>query len=210
LIICSPSESDGQSESHHAHRRQFPSVEDPTQRKTLDSISYGSGIRLADEMLAQARTNQLPSTRTEIGPGGELIDREKGRSYLVDTAAHPDYVTAEASSDRLALASQAGSLSLALDAADTIQAQDSLEKMLVHQITALHSGMMRATAQMNKELDAAGGTAIDAAGDKRDLTVGEREAANVRACRLAGAISRMSAVCQQGLLTLQPKRSGGN
>src|SRR5262249_28342328 len=45
LIICSPSESDGQSESHHAHRRQFPSVEDATQRKTLDSISYGSGIR---------------------------------------------------------------------------------------------------------------------------------------------------------------------
>jgi hypothetical protein len=41
-------------------------------------------------------------------------------------------VTAEASRDRLALASQAGSLGLALDAADTIQAQDSLEKMLVH------------------------------------------------------------------------------
>jgi hypothetical protein len=39
---------------------------------------------------------------------------------------------AEASRDRLGLASQAGSLSLALDAADTIQAQDSLEKMLVH------------------------------------------------------------------------------
>src|SRR5437763_11269589 len=76
-------------------------------------------LRLADEMLAQARTKQLPSTRTEIGAGGELIDREKVGSHLVDTVAHPDYVTAEASSDRLALASQAGSLSLALDAADT-------------------------------------------------------------------------------------------
>jgi hypothetical protein len=160
-------------------------------------------LRLADEMLAQARTKQLPSTRTEIGAGGELIDREKVGSHLVDTVAHPDYVTAEASSDRLALASQAGSLSLALDAADTIQAQDGLEKMLMHQMAALHYGMMRSTAQMNKELDAAGGTAIDAAG-------GEREAANVRACRLAGAISRMSAVYQQGLLTLQRKRTGGN
>ena len=60
------------------------------------------------------------------------------------------------------------------------------------------------------ELNAAGGTAIDAAGDKRDLTAGEREAANVRACRLAGAISRMSAVFQQGMLTLQRKRTGGN
>src|SRR5262250_1272446 len=72
-------------------------------------------LRLADEMLAQARTKQLPSTRTEIGAGGELIDREKVGSHLVDTVAHPDYVTAEASRDRLGLASQAGSLSLALD-----------------------------------------------------------------------------------------------
>jgi len=38
----------------------------------------------------------------------------------------------------------------------------------------------------------------------------EREAANVRACRLAGAISRMSATYQQGLLTLQRKRTGGS
>jgi len=134
---------------------------------------------------------------------------------LVDTVAHPDCVTAEASRDRLALANQAGSLSLALDAADTIQAQDSLEKMLLHQMAVLHHGMMRATARMNKELDAAGGTATDAAGDKRDLTAGEREAANVRACRLAGAISRMSATYQQGVLTLQRKRfaarrSGGS
>ena len=45
---------------------------------------------------------------------------------------------------------------------------------------------------------------------RRDLTAGEREAANVRACRLAGAISRMPATCQQGLLTLQRKRTGGN
>src|SRR5262249_17238539 len=73
-----------------------------------------------------------------------------------------------------------------------------------------HYGMMRATALMNKELDAAGGTAIDAAGDKRDLTAAEREAANVRACRIAGATSRMSAVFQQGMLTLQRKRTGRN
>ena len=179
-------------------------------RVTARYSGAADDLRLADEMLAQARTKQLPSTRTEIGAGGELIDREKVGSHLVDTVAHPDYVTAEASSDRLALASQAGSLSLALDAADTIQAQDGLEKMLVHQMAALHYGMMRATALMNKELDAAGGTAIDAAGDKRDLTAAEREAANVRACRLAGAISRMSATCQQGLLTLQRKRTGGN
>jgi hypothetical protein len=108
-------------------------------------------FRLADEWEAQARTKQLPSTRTEIGAGGELIDRENNceNRLTVDTVAHPDYVTAEASRDRLGLANQAGSLSLALDAADTIQAQDSLEKMLVHQMAVLHYGMMKATARMN-------------------------------------------------------------
>jgi hypothetical protein len=166
---------------------------------------YSSGslaaddFRLADELEAQARTKQLPSTRTEIGAGGELIDRENENRLTVDTVAEPDYVTAEASSDRLGLASQAGALSLALDAADTIQAQDGLEKMLVHQMAVLHRGMMRAAAQMNWELDAA------ARGDPN-----KREAANVRACRLAGAISRMSAIYQQGLLTLQRKRTGGS
>jgi hypothetical protein len=38
----------------------------------------------------------------------------------------------------------------------------------------------------------------------------KREAANVRACRLAGVVSRLSATYQQGLLTLQRKRTGGN
>jgi hypothetical protein len=42
----SPSESDGQSESHPAPRRQFPSVEYETSVKTLDSISYGNGISI--------------------------------------------------------------------------------------------------------------------------------------------------------------------
>ena len=120
----------------------------------------------------------------------------------IDTVADPDYVTAEASRDRLGLANQAGSLSLALDAADTIQAQDSLEKMLVHQMAVLHYGMMRAAARMNEELDAAG--VID------PIDPNKREAANVRACRLAGAISRMSATYQEALLTLQRKRTGGN
>jgi hypothetical protein len=156
-------------------------------------------LRLADKWEAQARTKQLP----EVGAGGELIHPDNRNRCdplgTIDTVSDPDYVTAEASRDRLALANQAGSLGLALDAADTIQAQDSLEKMLVHQMAVLHRGMMRATARMDEELDAAG--VIDP---------NKREAANVRACRLAGAISRMSATYQQGLLTLQRKRTGGN
>src|SRR5262249_55112412 len=110
------------------------------ERVTARDSGAADDLRLADEWEAQARTKQLPSTRTEIGAGGELIDRESVGSHLFDTVAHPDYVTAEASRDRLRLANQAGSVGLALDAADTIQVQDSLEKMLVHQMAVLHCG----------------------------------------------------------------------
>src|SRR5262249_55592628 len=89
-----------------------------------------------DKWEEQARTKQLTSTRTEIGAGRELIDVENrwGALGVVDTVADPDYVTASASRERLELANEAGSLDLALDVADSIQAQDSLEKMLVHQM----------------------------------------------------------------------------
>jgi hypothetical protein len=156
----------------------------------------------ADKWEGQARTKQLPSTRTEIGAGGELIDVENRWDALgvVDTVADPDYVTASASRERLELANEAGSLDLALDVADSIQAQDSLEKMLVHEMAVLHRGMMRAATRMNEELYALRGLDDES----------RREAANVRACRLAGAISRLSATYQQGLRTLQRKRTGGN
>jgi hypothetical protein len=138
----------------------------------------------ADQWEGQARTKQLPSTRTKIGAGRELIDVENRWDAVgvIDTVADPDYVTASASRERLELANEAGSLDLALDVADSIQAQDSLEKMLVHEMAVLHRGMMRAATRMNEELYAAAG-----------LDEERREAANVRACRLAGAISRLSA-----------------
>jgi hypothetical protein len=66
-------------------------------------------------------------------------------------------------------------------------------------MAVIHAGMMKATARMNEELDAA-----------RVIDPNKREAANVRACRLAAAISRMSATYQQALLTLQRKRTGGS
>ena len=112
-----------------------------------DNPSMASELALADEWEEKARTKQLPSTRTEIGAGGELIDTENRLDALgvINTIANPDYVTAAASRYRLDLANQASSLDLALDAADSIRAQDSLEKMLVHQMAVIHRGMMKAS-----------------------------------------------------------------
>jgi hypothetical protein len=53
---------------------------------------------------------------------------------LVDTVEQPDYVAADASRHRLELADKANALEIALDAADSSNAKDSLEKMLVHEM----------------------------------------------------------------------------
>ena len=59
----------------------------------------------------------------------------------------------EASRDRLELANKAGALEMGLDLADTIQADNSMEKMLVHQMAAVHNSAMRMTALVNRRME---------------------------------------------------------
>ena len=82
----------------------------------------------------------------EIGTGGELVPEDP---VLRDTVANPDYVTVDASRDRLALADLPGALELALDASDTVAPKNSLEKMLAHQLAVLHRQMMKLAARMD-------------------------------------------------------------
>jgi len=97
-----------------------------------------------------------PAVRTV---GGELVpDDDFVRDTLpalVDTLTNPDGVGSEASRARLELASQAGSIGLALDAADTMQAADSLERMLPHQMATAHTLAMRAAVVMTHHLECA-------------------------------------------------------
>jgi hypothetical protein len=157
----------------------------------------------ADLVEGIARDRDLPATRSEMGAGGELVDRgdnpdDRQALALVNTVANPDYVAADASRIRLELAERAGALVEALDAADTIEAQDSLEKMTVHQMAAAHTCTMRMIAVLNEELESC-----------RVIDPRAREAANIRANRTAGSVARLMTAYQAGMLALQRKRSGG-
>ena len=141
-----------------------------------------------------------PAYMTEPGAGRELVPAsilgENSRALeLRDTVADPNYVTVDASRDRLELANQAGCLEEALDAAETIDAQNSLEKMLAHQLAASHRSSMKMTEQLNACLGR--------------MNQGYAERACVQATRLAGAIARMNGSYQSGVLTLQKLRTGG-
>ena len=73
----------------------------------------------------------------ELLPEGDQTKR--GGASFIDTVERPDAVTAAASMDRLKLTDDGiGCVALAVDTAETIQAQNSIEKMLAHQLAAAH------------------------------------------------------------------------
>ncbi len=153
------------------------------------------------ERLEERARERVPERCAELGAGGELLPtgaQQKPPAEYISTVAKPDYVAAAASRDRLDLAQQAGALEIALDAADTVQAQNSLEQMLAHQLAAAHASAMKLTVQLNRQIERMGA-----------LSDGQRQMANVEATRLAGAVSRMMTTFQAGAITMQRMRSGG-
>jgi hypothetical protein len=143
---------------------------------------------------------ELPEA-PEIGVGNELVPPggyEGTNHYLVHTLTQPDAVTAEASLERLNLAENAGSLAMAVDAAETIQAQNSLEKMLAHQMAAAHGAAMRIFARAEDEM-------------RRCEYQGahERHEAQLSATRLLNTSARLMGSFQDGMTTLHRMRRGG-
>ena len=83
-----------------------------------------------------------------VGNGGEMAIGTKAMGPFVDTVRErPDMLAIDASRQRMELADKADVLTLGLDAAATIKAENSLEKMLAHQMAAAHTAAMEAQAE---------------------------------------------------------------
>jgi len=100
----------------------------------------------ADDLEAEVeRLKQIPPPEISAGEcvpfdDGEGLDTSIG---LRNTLRFPDVIAADASEARSRLAEEAGVLELALDAAATIDAGNSLEKMLAHQMALHHKLSMK-------------------------------------------------------------------
>ena len=128
------------------------------------------------------------STSKEVSQAnGEAIPPATKR-FLYDTLTVPDLAAVEASFDRSQLLLEHGTdvAAMALDAANTIQASNSLEKMLAHQLAAAHKVAMQQLGCVRYGQDAA-----------------------AQAKRL-NAVARCMEAYQQGLLTLRKLRQNGN
>jgi hypothetical protein len=114
-----------------------------------------SDIRHAEWWLSRAE-EPLTGEQLDTHTGGELSPLPASSSgapmasvELRNTVQNADLVNADASRERLELAHAAGALETGLDAAETIRAANSLEKMLAHQMAAMHGSTMKMVAQLN-------------------------------------------------------------
>jgi hypothetical protein len=142
-------------------------------------------------------------TPPSVGSGGELIPAgdqiKSGGGNFIDTVERPDAVTAAASMDRLKLTDEGIScVALAVDAAETIQAKNSIEKMLAHQLAASHKLAMTFAAKAQKLIEE------DENCWHRRPTVYATEAS-----RVANSSARMMDAFQKGVLALHKLRTGG-
>jgi hypothetical protein len=112
--------------------------------------------------------------------------RRGGRAMIVETLEHPNTVTVAASSSRMTAADGVGVLEPAVDAAQAVQARNSIEKMLAHQLAAAHHTAMRLAA----------------------ASTGER-LQPVDVVRLTNAAARMMDVYQNGCLALLKLKTKG-
>ena len=171
----------------------------------------------ADEMDRAVVNVLIPDE--PLGPpgiGGELVpsaeDMEKAPAVYDTLKTSPDMVNATASRERLSLAANAGALILGTDIAETIRARNSLEKMLAHQLGAVHLLAMKFNEKAARHLDlhtlhADGGRWIigtPETGQQRDLQI-----LLVEASRAANTATRLASVFQEGLLTFDRIRRGG-
>ena len=137
-------------------------------------------------MAAEIKKQGMARVKEVAQANGEVMRASTERS-LPETLVTADLAAVEASLDRSRLLLQSGTdvAAMALDAATSIQANNSLEKMLAHQLATAHKLAMQLMGQVCYEQDAA-----------------------VQAKRL-NAAARCMTVYQHGLLAIHRLRQNG-
>ncbi len=127
-----------------ADRLTLEKLQGATSHQSAESLDYAIA---AAHLISAEDLGASPAAI--IGSGREVIKPQA--AGMVDTLSQPSIAAVDASNRRTDLLTMVGSdvASMALDAADTIQAGNSLEKMLAHQMAAIHDAGMRMVHRAN-------------------------------------------------------------
>ena len=167
--------------------------------------SLGASFTNRDALELEERAAEIllisEDNKPTIGAGGELVPHDDAASdtpAMVCTVDNPSGTTVEASRERLSIVMDNDCAALALDAAETIQVKNSLEKMLAHQMAQAHKLAMSFAKRAGDH------------SDKANPICCENQAFHAEAAsRAANASVRMMASFQKGMLALYKIRSGG-
>ncbi len=168
--------------------RQYMDEEEPDLQAVQTHLATAHyDEKAADELL---RLDKPPETGAggEVPPFGAYLERHLDDQRLMiarDTLKDPDAAALEASIYRIDTLLEAGIFVPAIDAADSISARNSLEKMLVHQITACHDLALKLAPKVMEHRD------------------------TVDQTRTVNAVTKLMRTYQDGMLTLQKLRTGG-
>ncbi len=165
-----------------------------------EATTRASWLDLAKEQeAAVAQFLSLPEPVPEVGAGRELVPAPADEAVpgLRDTVRNPDKTTALASAERMKLASDAHSLELAVDMAETIGASNSVERALAHQMAVAHRMAMEFSANARTEL----------AAYRCSHHLSPHR--SIEASRMANTGARLMETFQRGALTLDRLRNGG-
>jgi hypothetical protein len=120
-----------------------------------DPVRRDFDLGLADRMEAESQSLLTPSKPLRKGLGGEIVPAvEDGSPGLEMTLQKPDLVNAEASAQRAHLLERAGALELGIETADQAKAKDPIQKMICHQMGAVHRRALVLLAESERANDA--------------------------------------------------------
>ena len=140
----------------------------------------------AEEMREDAKRELQLDEQPVVGIGGELVESVAEENSLSRKTLRSNRVTTKASVERLNLIHGVDAFDLALDAAESIGASNSLEKMIAHGIAVAHKTAMDLLERNKERCDP------------------------VDEVRRVNAAARLMGVVQTGALTIQRLRTGGN
>jgi hypothetical protein len=168
--------------AQHARAKKPESLNEAVSSKMDENIASRTAemaLQVPEELVAGSGEAIQPNFRSDL---------PFRNSRFLDTLQNPTMVSVIASEHRLDLAASVDPrvVESAVDAAQSAQAQNSLEKMICHQMAAGHRLAMREISKaLNEPLPP------------------------VEVARLSNAAARMMQVCQEALLTIHRIRTGG-
>jgi hypothetical protein len=133
----------------------------------------------------------------EAVPALSAGDTDSRRDAMIDTLQRPTSVSVRASEQRLELLQRLGVLQLGVDAAQTARATNAIQKMLAHQLAAVHSQAMTLL------------TYLPGAQDQGSRGRVGPPMPPVEIARLGNTAARLMEVFQSGAQALQRLRTGG-